>query len=106
MGETRSPPALLPPLSFHLQLGPLGLPSPLFIHDLQAGAEGEGHLLLPVCPHALSRSGPLSAEVCPEQSRSIVLPIVVGVVLCLLILIVLVAFGVGRWRAHTGYHSL
>ncbi|XP_063157814.1 macrosialin [Candoia aspera] len=46
------------------------------------------------------------AEVCPEQSKSIVLPIVIGVVLCLLILIVLVAFAVGRWRAHTGYQSL
>ncbi|KAM3823911.1 macrosialin [Vipera latastei] len=46
------------------------------------------------------------AEVCPEQRRSIVLPIVVGVVLGLLILIVLVAFAVGRWRAHTGYESL
>ncbi|KAM6453240.1 macrosialin isoform 1-T3 [Liasis olivaceus] len=46
------------------------------------------------------------AEVCPEQKRSIVLPIVVGLVLCLLIVIVLVAFAVGRWRAHTGYQSL
>ncbi|XP_029142312.1 macrosialin [Protobothrops mucrosquamatus] len=46
------------------------------------------------------------AEVCPEQKRSIVLPVVVGVVLGLLILIVLVAFAVGRWRAHTGYESL
>ncbi|XP_039193794.1 macrosialin [Crotalus tigris] len=46
------------------------------------------------------------AEVCPEQRRSVVLPIVVGVVLGLLIVIVLVAFAVGRWRAHTGYQSL
>ncbi|XP_058039527.1 macrosialin [Ahaetulla prasina] len=46
------------------------------------------------------------AEVCPEQKRSVVLPIVVGVVLGLLILIVLVAFAVGRLRARTGYESL
>ncbi|XP_026578851.1 macrosialin [Pseudonaja textilis] len=47
------------------------------------------------------------AELCPEQQkRSIVFPIVVGVVLGLLILIVLVAFAVGRWRGRTGYESL
>uniref|UniRef100_A0A8C6YFU9 Lysosome-associated membrane glycoprotein 1 n=1 Tax=Naja naja TaxID=35670 RepID=A0A8C6YFU9_NAJNA len=47
------------------------------------------------------------AEFCPEQQKhSIVLPIVVGVVLGLLILIVLVAFAVGRWRGRTGYESL
>uniref|UniRef100_A0A8C5S172 Macrosialin n=1 Tax=Laticauda laticaudata TaxID=8630 RepID=A0A8C5S172_LATLA len=47
------------------------------------------------------------AELCPEQQKhSIVLPIVVGVVLGLLILIVLVAFAVGRWRGRTGYESL
>ncbi|XP_034263137.2 macrosialin [Pantherophis guttatus] len=46
------------------------------------------------------------AEVCSEQKRSVVLPIVVGVVLGVLILIVLVAFAVGRWRARTGYESL
>ncbi|XP_062994715.1 macrosialin [Elgaria multicarinata webbii] len=46
------------------------------------------------------------AEVCPEQRRSNVLPIVVGVVLVVLIIIVVVAFAVGRWRSHQGYQTL
>ncbi|XP_044273067.1 macrosialin [Varanus komodoensis] len=46
------------------------------------------------------------AEVCPEQRRSKVLPIVVGVVLGLLILVVIVAFVVGRLRNRQGYQPL
>ncbi|XP_070623457.1 macrosialin [Erythrolamprus reginae] len=46
------------------------------------------------------------AEVCPEQKRSVVLPIVVGVVILILIIIVLVAFTIGRCKARTGYESL
>lgn len=33
-------------------------------------------------------------------------PIVVGVVLGLLIVIVLVAYAVGRWRTHRGYQTI
>ncbi|KAJ7313272.1 hypothetical protein JRQ81_004556 [Phrynocephalus forsythii] len=46
------------------------------------------------------------ADICPEQRRSSVVPIVVGVLLGLLILIVVIAFLVGRRRAHAGYQTL
>ncbi|XP_061445523.1 macrosialin [Rhineura floridana] len=46
------------------------------------------------------------AEVCPEQRRSLFLPIIIGVVLLLLILIVIGAFVLGRWRSHRGYQTI
>uniref|UniRef100_A0ABM5EJL3 Macrosialin isoform X1 n=2 Tax=Pogona vitticeps TaxID=103695 RepID=A0ABM5EJL3_9SAUR len=46
------------------------------------------------------------ADVCPLPKRSSILPIMVGVLLALLILIVIIAFLVGRRRAHSGYQTL
>ncbi|XP_060111907.1 macrosialin [Heteronotia binoei] len=46
------------------------------------------------------------AEVCKEQRRSLLVPIVVIVIIVLLIVIVLVAYAVGRRRSHVGYETL
>ncbi|KAJ6654873.1 hypothetical protein lerEdw1_006344 [Lerista edwardsae] len=47
-----------------------------------------------------------AAEFCQEPRRSAVVPIVVGVVLGLLIVTVVVAYAVGRWRTHRGYQTI
>lgn len=46
------------------------------------------------------------AELCPEEQRSSLVPIIVGVVLLILILIILIAYLVGRRRAQGGYQPL
>nr|XP_028560748.1 macrosialin [Podarcis muralis] len=46
------------------------------------------------------------AEVCPEQRRTLLVPIIIGVLLLVLILIVVVAFLIGRARGHRGYQTI
>ncbi|XP_060137914.1 macrosialin [Zootoca vivipara] len=46
------------------------------------------------------------AEVCPEQRRTLLVPIIIGVLLLVLILIVVVAFLIGRARTHRGYQTI
>lgn len=47
-----------------------------------------------------------AAEFCQTPRRSTIVPIIVGVVLGLLIVVVLVAYAVGRWRTHRGYQTI
>ncbi|KAL8177029.1 UNVERIFIED_CONTAM: hypothetical protein K2H54_041005 [Gekko kuhli] len=46
------------------------------------------------------------AEVCQEQRRSALVPIIVFVIIAVLVIIVLVAYAVGRRRSHVGYETL
>ncbi|XP_033026129.1 macrosialin [Lacerta agilis] len=46
------------------------------------------------------------AEVCREQRRTLLVPIIIGVLLLVLILIVVVAFLIGRARSHRGYQTI
>ncbi|XP_015275826.1 PREDICTED: lysosome-associated membrane glycoprotein 1-like [Gekko japonicus] len=46
------------------------------------------------------------AEVCQEQRRSILVPIIVFVIIAVLVIVVLVAYVVGRRRSHVGYETI